>query len=107
MSKLVRNWLSQFAIAHKTHCIESYLDATDQARVQPNALRIDGKFSESIDWNHVKQRFARYVLLANMSFNQHFSARPRPFQARNGNKALTSPGNTTPGALLVCERPEL
>ena len=27
--------------------IESYFDATDQAGVRPNALRIDGKFSES------------------------------------------------------------
>jgi hypothetical protein len=45
--------------------IESYFHATDTARVQPNVLRKDSKFSESTDWNHVKQRFAisdRHVL---------------------------------------------
>jgi hypothetical protein len=30
---------------------------------------------------------SRYVLLANIIFNQHFSAHPRAFQARNGNIA--------------------
>jgi hypothetical protein len=38
--------------------IESYFDANGEACIQPNALRIHGKFTESIDWDEVKQRFA-------------------------------------------------
>jgi hypothetical protein len=38
--------------------IESYFDANGEACIQPNALRIHGKFTESIDWDDVKQRFA-------------------------------------------------
>jgi hypothetical protein len=38
--------------------IESYFDANGEACIQPNALRIHGKFTESIDWDNVKQRFA-------------------------------------------------
>jgi len=38
--------------------IVSYFDANGQACIQPNALRIHGKFTKSIDWDDVKQRFA-------------------------------------------------
>jgi hypothetical protein len=38
--------------------IESYFDANGEACIHPNALRIHGKFTESIDWDDVKQRFA-------------------------------------------------
>ena len=38
--------------------IESYFDANGEACIQPNALRIHGKFTESVDWDDVKQRFA-------------------------------------------------
>ena len=51
-------YLNLLLLTKARNTIESYFDATDQASVQPNALRIDGKFSESSDWNHVKQRFA-------------------------------------------------
>ena len=52
------DYLNLLLLTKARSTIESYFDATDQASVQPNALRIDGKFSESTDWNHVKQRFA-------------------------------------------------
>jgi hypothetical protein len=38
--------------------IDSYFDANGQVRIQPNALRIHGKFTESTDLDEVKQRFA-------------------------------------------------
>jgi hypothetical protein len=52
------HYLNLLLLTKARNTIESYFDATDQASVQPNALHIDGKFSESTDWNHVKQRFA-------------------------------------------------
>ena len=52
------DYLNLLLLTKARNTIESYFDATDQASVQSNALRIDGKFSESSDWNHVKQRFA-------------------------------------------------
>ena len=101
------HYLNLLLLTKARNTIESYFDATDQASVQPNALHIDGKFSESTDWNHVKQRFARYVLLANMIFSQHFpECTPTPVSGSQWKHHDTSsPGNTTSGAL--CERPEL
>jgi len=52
------HYLNLLLLTKARNTIESYFDATDQASVQPNALHIDGKFSESTDWNHVQQRFA-------------------------------------------------
>ena len=52
------DYLNLLLLTKARNAIESYFDASDQASVQSNALRIDGKFSESSDWNHVKQRFA-------------------------------------------------
>jgi len=52
------DYLNLLLLTKVRNTIESYFDATDQASEQPNPLRIDGKFSESSDWNHVKLRFA-------------------------------------------------
>jgi hypothetical protein len=51
--------LSQLLLLTKgRHTIESYFDANGQACIQPDALRIHGKFTESNDWDEVKQHFA-------------------------------------------------
>ena len=51
-------YLNLLLLTKGRHTIESYFDANGQACIQPNALRIHGKFTESNDWDEVKQRFA-------------------------------------------------
>jgi hypothetical protein len=52
------DYLNLLLLTKGRHTIESYFDANGQACIQPNALRIHGKFTESNDWDEVKQRFA-------------------------------------------------
>jgi hypothetical protein len=52
------DYLNLLLLTKGRNTIESYFDANGEACIQPNALRIHGKFTESIDWDDVKQRFA-------------------------------------------------
>ena len=52
------DYLNLLLLTKGRNTIESYFDANGEACIQPNALRIHGKFTESIDWDYVKQRFA-------------------------------------------------
>ncbi len=53
------DYLNLLLLTKGRHTIESYFDAGNgQACIQPNALRIRGKFTESNDWDVVKQRLA-------------------------------------------------
>ena len=52
------DYLNLLLLTKGRNTIDSYFDANGQARIQPNALRIHGKFTESTDWDDVKQRFA-------------------------------------------------
>ena len=52
------DYLNLLLLTKGRNTIDSYFDANGQACIQPNALRIHGKFTESTDWDDVKQRFA-------------------------------------------------
>ena len=52
------DYLKLLLLTKGRNTIESYFDANGQACIQPNALCIHGKFTESTDWDDVKQRFA-------------------------------------------------
>ena len=52
------DYLNLLLLTKGRNTIESYFDANGEACIQPNALRIHGKFTGSIDWDDVKQRFA-------------------------------------------------
>jgi hypothetical protein len=52
------DYLNLLLLTKGRNTIESYFDANGEACIQPNALRIHGKFTKSIDWDDVKQRFA-------------------------------------------------
>jgi hypothetical protein len=52
------DYLNLLLLTKGRNTIESCFDANGEACIQPNALRIHGKFTESIDWDDVKQRFA-------------------------------------------------
>jgi len=49
------DYLNLLLLTKGRNTIESYFDANGKACIQPNALRIHGKFTESIDWDDVKQ----------------------------------------------------
>jgi hypothetical protein len=52
------DYLNLLLLTKGRNTIDSYFDANGEACIQPNALRIHGKFMESTDWDDVKQRFA-------------------------------------------------
>jgi hypothetical protein len=53
------DYLNLLLLTKGHNTIDSYyFDANGEACIQPNALRIHGKFMESTDWDDVKQRFA-------------------------------------------------
>jgi hypothetical protein len=45
------DYLNLLLLTKGRNTIESYFDANGEACIQPNALRIHGKFTESTDWS--------------------------------------------------------
>jgi hypothetical protein len=74
------DYLKLLVLTKGRNTIESYFDANGQACIQPNALCIHGKFTESTDWDDVKQRFAitdRQVLVVKSVPSHTNSSAPR------------------------------
>ena len=96
------DYLNLLLLTKARSTIESYFDATDQASVQSNELRIDGKFSESSDWNHVKQRFVVSVYFAESkiktlapSLTRRGSRKLEPTQASSASHSFPLPSPTS------------
>jgi hypothetical protein len=85
------DYLNLLLLTKGRNTIESYFDANGEACIQPNALRIHGNFTESIDWDDVKQLRLDHVYM--LPIEPVAFEWPEPVTSAS-TSATTTPNNT-------------